>query len=269
MAEEWYVGSNGQQSGPFTLQQLRQMAASGQLSKTDLIWKQGLASWVACSSVKGLFPAVADFSPTLLRPAPRPTAPPPRGPVPSEGDLVVSEVTGGVDPLSTVQLTHITETITGAPFQLAEFLPRVGATLLDGLFVGLITCIPSVILIGILVAANANNLQDDFGQNVQGNAEAVGLTINICSSLIQLVVGAIYYVTLDSSAKQGTWGKQIVGLKVTDLEGRRISVGRAIGRYFARFLSYCTCSIGFLLPLFTQKRQTLHDLICGCIVVNK
>jgi uncharacterized RDD family membrane protein YckC len=261
MAEEWYVGSNGQQSGPFTLQQLRQMAASGQLSKTDLIWKDGLANWVPCSSAKGLFPAAADFSPASSpRPAPRPTAPPPRGSVPSEGGLVVSDVTGGGDALLTGQTTPNPSTIGGTPFQLAEFLPRVGAALLDGLFVGLIGCIPNVIVFGILFAANANNPE---------NADAVGALANICSGIIGLVVGAIYYVTLDSSAKQGTWGKQIVGLKVADLEGRRLSVGRAIGRYFAHYLTYCTCSIGFLLPLFTKNRQTLHDLISGCIVINK
>jgi uncharacterized RDD family membrane protein YckC len=261
MAEEWYVGSNGQQSGPFTLQQLRQMAASGQLSKTDLIWKEGLANWVPSSAIKGLFSAAADLSATSSpRPAPRPTAPPPRGPAPSDGGLVVSDVSGGVDPLLTEQTTPMTATITGTPFQLAEFLPRVGAALLDALFLGLIGCIPNMIVFGMLFAVNANKPEI---------AGAAGILANICSSLIGFIVGAIYFVTLDSSAKQGTWGKQIVGLKVTDLEGRRISVGRAIGRFFARYLTLCTCGIGYLLPLFTKNRQTLHDLICGCIVLNK
>ena len=261
MAEEWYVGSNGQQSGPFTLQQLRQMAASGQLSKTDLIWKEGLANWVPSSAIKGLFSAAADLSTTSSpRPAPRPTAPPPRGPAPSDGGLVVSDVSGGVDPLLTEQTPPMTATITGTPFQLAEFLPRVGAALLDALFLGLIGCIPNMIVFGMLLAVNANKPEI---------AGAAGILANICSSLIGFIVGAIYFVTLDSSAKQGTWGKQIVGLKVTDLEGRRISVGRAIGRFFARYVTLCTCGIGYLLPLFTKNRQTLHDLICGCIVLNK
>jgi uncharacterized RDD family membrane protein YckC len=263
MAEEWYVGSNGQQSGPFTLQQLRQMAASGQLSKTDLIWKEGLANWVPCSSAKGLFPTAADFSPASSpRSTPRPTAPPPRGTAPSDGGQVVSEVSGAVDPLFTGQTATMTATATGTSFQLAEFLPRVGAALLDGLFLGLIGCLPNVLVVVMLTMATANaNNPDD--------AQAAGILANVCMNIIGFVVAAIYYVTLDASARQGTWGKQIVGLKVTDLEGRRISFGRAIGRFFARYLTVCTCGIGFLLPLFTQKRQTLHDLICGCIVVNK
>jgi uncharacterized RDD family membrane protein YckC len=171
-------------------------------------------------------------------------------------------VSGGVDPLFTGQTTPNPATIVGAPFQLADFLPRVGAALLDALFLGLIGCLPNVLVVVMLTMATAKvNNPDD--------AQAAGILANVCMNIIGFVFAAIYYVTLDSSAKQGTWGKQIVGLKVTDLEGQRISVGRAIGRFFARYLCVCTCGIGFLLPLFTQKRQTLHDLICGCIVVNK
>jgi len=268
MAEEWYVGSNGQQSGPFTLQHLKQMAASGQLSKADLLWREGLANWVPCASVEGLFPAASDFSPTSFspalsaRPAPRPTRPPPRGPVPSEGGRVVSEVTVGLDPLLAGLTTPNPATIGAAPVQLAEFLPRVGAALLDALFLGLIGCIPNVLVVVMLTmaSAKANNPED---------TQAAGILASVCMNIIGFVVAAIYYVTLDASAKQGTWGKQIVGLKVTDLEGRRIGVGRAIGRFFARYLSVCTCGIGLLLPLFTRNRQTLHDLICGCLVLNK
>lgn len=262
MAEEWYVGSNGQQSGPFTVQQLRQMAASGQLSKADLIWKEGLANWVPCSSVKGLFRATADSSASpSLRPAPRPTSPPPRGPLPVEESVEASSFFG--DELAFSGPTSPSMAMTAAaPFQLADFMPRVGAALLDGLFLALIGCVPNMVVLGLLMAAATNVDSPD-------DAQAAGALANVCMNLVGFFVGAIYYVSLDASAKQGTWGKQIVGLKVADLEGRRISVGRAIGRFFAHYLTICTCGIGMLLPLFTQKRQTLHDLICGCIVVNK
>ncbi|MEN9663915.1 MAG: hypothetical protein RLZZ326_278, partial [Planctomycetota bacterium] len=57
--------------------------------------------------------------------------------------------------------------------------------------------------------------------------------------------------------------------KVTDQNGRRLTVGRAFGRYFAHILTACSLGIGLLMPLFTEKRQTLHDMIAGCIVVNR
>ena len=265
MADDWYVGKGGQQSGPFAPTQLRQMAASGQLSPGDLLWKDGLPNWVPASSIKGLFPEAGQFPPPAAsRPAPRPTAPPPRAPLPTEGRLIDGSLNLG-NPAVGGQWPSTPDVfpgVTGAtgPLAFADFLPRVGATLLDGLFVGLLGCIPMGMVVVLIVAANANTPE---------NGDAAAAALNVCGQIISFIVSAIYYVTLDASTKQGTWGKQIVGLKVTDLEGRRIGVGRAIGRFFARYLSICTCGIGFLLPLFTEKKQTLHDLISGCLVLKK
>lgn len=56
MTAEWHVSIDGSQSGPLTAQQIRSLAASGQLKPTDHIWKDGMSEWVSASSVKGLFP---------------------------------------------------------------------------------------------------------------------------------------------------------------------------------------------------------------------
>lgn len=240
MADEWYIGKNGSRIGPLSAAQIRQMAVRGELGPADMIWKSGMAQWVTCSSVKGLFGAgVVPASVQSAGVEPNPYA----APV-SPGDAFG---TGGVAN-SSGELVY------------ADFLPRVGASLLDGLFVGLMSCFPTIGVAVLFVVGAGNNPQDQ---------QAASVAVNACSQLISLLVGCIYYVTLDSSTKQGTWGKQIVGLKVTDLDGRRISAGRAFGRFFARFLSGCTCGIGFLLPLFTEKRQTLHELICGCLTLQK
>ncbi len=90
-----------------------------------------------------------------------------------------------------------------------------------------------------------------------------------CGQIVYQVIALIYYVTLETSAKQGTWGKQIVGIKVTDLHGNRITVGRALGRYFAKIITGLTCGIGLLMPLFTEKKQTLHDMVAGCLSLKK
>ena len=60
-----------------------------------------------------------------------------------------------------------------------------------------------------------------------------------------------------------------MGIKVTDMSGNRITIGRAVGRYFARFITVFTCGIGLLMPLFTEKKQTLHDMIAGCLALKK
>lgn len=60
MADQWFVGRGGARSGPFTAAQLRQLAASGRLSPTDLVWQEGMADWQPASSFAHLFePATA------------------------------------------------------------------------------------------------------------------------------------------------------------------------------------------------------------------
>ena len=61
-ANFWYE-SNGEQKGPVPASELKQMAASGQLRPTDMIWREGQPDWVAAGSVKGLFPTAAPGSP--------------------------------------------------------------------------------------------------------------------------------------------------------------------------------------------------------------
>jgi uncharacterized RDD family membrane protein YckC len=78
----------------------------------------------------------------------------------------------------------------------------------------------------------------------------------------------LYNTVLESSQSQATFGKQALGLKVTDLEGRRISFARANGRYFAKIITGMTFTIGYLMVVFTEKKQALHDMIAGCVIVH-
>lgn len=49
-----FVALNGQQSGPFDLPALQQLVQAGQLTSETLVWKQGMASWAAASTVAEL-----------------------------------------------------------------------------------------------------------------------------------------------------------------------------------------------------------------------
>lgn len=79
----------------------------------------------------------------------------------------------------------------------------------------------------------------------------------------------LYCALMESSAAQATVGKLALGLKVTDLAGQRISFLRATGRYFAHILSGLTLLIGYAMVVFTRRRQALHDLIAGTLVVRE
>jgi uncharacterized RDD family membrane protein YckC len=78
----------------------------------------------------------------------------------------------------------------------------------------------------------------------------------------------LYYASFESSRWQATPGKKLMGLTVTSLTGQRISFARASGRYFGKLLSQFLL-IGFFLAAFTAKKQALHDMLAGCLVVRK
>ncbi len=79
-----------------------------------------------------------------------------------------------------------------------------------------------------------------------------------------------YYKWSETGIGQGTLGKWSVGLVVTDMEGKPISKRTARNRYLARWLTFpITLGLGWLLVLFTPKKQALHDLLTNTLVVWK
>lgn len=87
--------------------------------------------------------------------------------------------------------------------------------------------------------------------------------------LLVIILGWIYFAAMESSPKQGTLGKMALGIKVADIEGNKICIGRASGRHFGKIISTLILLIGFIMVAFTQKKQGLHDMMAGCLVVNK
>jgi uncharacterized RDD family membrane protein YckC len=139
----------------------------------------------------------------------------------------------------------------------AGFWKRFAALFIDtivSIFIGGVVGLAAALLIG-------------FGAEAEDGADLDG--IRVTANLFGLVAGWIYFAAMESSSKQGTLGKMALGIKVTDLDGNRISFGRASGRYFAKFISGFILLIGYFMAAFTKKKQALHDKIAGCLVVNK
>jgi uncharacterized RDD family membrane protein YckC len=89
------------------------------------------------------------------------------------------------------------------------------------------------------------------------------------SLLFGLIVGWLYSATLESSPWQATIGKRAMDIYVTNLTGRRIGFGQASGRFFGKIISAMILFIGFFMIAFTQRKQGLHDLMAGCLVVRR
>ncbi len=83
------------------------------------------------------------------------------------------------------------------------------------------------------------------------------------------VIDFLYFSLMESSKYQATVGKMALGIIVTDMEGNRLTFGRAAGRTLAKALSGLAFSVGFIIAGFTEKKQALHDIITNCLVVMK
>lgn len=88
--------------------------------------------------------------------------------------------------------------------------------------------------------------------------------------LIFLGLNWLYFAGMESSERQATFGKATMSLRVTNLEGRRLSFGHATGRFFAKIITgMIPLGIGYIMAGFTEKKQALHDMIAGTLVLRK
>lgn len=69
--DQWFYARNGQKNGPVAGSILKQLARSGELSLSDLVWREGMTEWAPASKVKGLFPEGV----VAVAPPPLPTSP--------------------------------------------------------------------------------------------------------------------------------------------------------------------------------------------------
>ncbi|MXO72913.1 RDD family protein [Alteraurantiacibacter buctensis] len=143
----------------------------------------------------------------------------------------------------------------------AGFWRRVGAYLIDVILLGIVTSILGSVL-GLPMGTEAMSAMMSGDPAAIAAAQSSGNTGN----LISILIGVAYFAGMESSSHQATLGKKVLGMVVTDVNGNRLSLGRAIGRYFAKFVSAIILGIGFIMVAFTEKKQGLHDMIAGTLV---
>jgi uncharacterized RDD family membrane protein YckC len=83
------------------------------------------------------------------------------------------------------------------------------------------------------------------------------------------VISWLYFATQESSGWMGTLGKRAMGLAVQGVDGRQLSFSRASIRWLGRWASGLALGLGYLIALFNERRQTLHDLLAGTVVVQR
>ena len=237
---EIWIGRDGERHGPYKEDDVREWLRSGKVSAKDLAWYEGLADWQPLSV---LFPGegtAAPTSPTTDNPYAAPAAPL----LPQMNAASLEDYAG--------------------------FWKRVGAYILDAI----ILYFPQLIIQKLFGVDAAQEQVKQAAVNAAGDLHLIMAAQEHFYAamwpafLLSIVMGWLYFAICESSAWQATLGKMALGIRVTDLDGKRISFPRALGRYPAKFLSSLIFAIGFLMVAWTQRKQGLHDMIVGTLVLN-
>ena len=155
-------------------------------------------------------------------------------------------------------------------FTYAGFWLRLVAALIDGVILGFgvgVLLIPLIFLTGI--TANLESMSRRGGRP-DPSVVAGFLAMILVFAALSVLVQWLYHAYLESGDSQATWGKQVLGLYVTDLQGIRISFGRASGRFFGKIVTgMIPLGIGYIMAGFTERKQALHDMIASCLVLRR
>ena len=135
----------------------------------------------------------------------------------------------------------------------ASFGQRLVAAIIDGVIMYVVQMIIFAVF-GLSLIGKTNTYED-------------GIPTSFWLAYLVLICAQVaYFVVLESSEKQATFGKQAMSIVVTDMNGNRITPLNALGRYFAKIPSGLILGIGYFMQPFTQKKQALHDMIAGTLV---
>ncbi|MCC7247524.1 MAG: RDD family protein [Lysobacter sp.] len=140
----------------------------------------------------------------------------------------------------------------GKDLEYVGFWARVGATILDTLLIALIT-IPSLVSI-----YGVEYFDSDKTGLIAGPSDF------LISWVFPFVLTVLFWVW-----RQATPGKMIVSAHVVDAKtGKSISVGQAMGRYVAYFLSMLPLGLGLIWVAIDPRKQGWHDKVAGTVVVR-
>ena len=151
----------------------------------------------------------------------------------------------------------------------AGFWWRFLAYIIDNILVSFVAGIFIFPIMGIFglslysMSESGMNLEDSpvFWGSIAGLYASVGF--------ISLLINWLYFAVMESSKTQGTLGKLVLRIKVTDYQYNRISFARATGRFFGKYVSSFILLIGYIMAGFTQNKQALHDLMASCYVIKE
>jgi uncharacterized RDD family membrane protein YckC len=151
----------------------------------------------------------------------------------------------------------------------AGFWMRLVAFIIDGIIIGVLQSFVFVPILGALGVSIFNSSPD-----MSDPDQVAGMVATIMAAvgtvwILAMIIQILYFTFMESSKYQATVGKLALGLMVTDMNGGKLDFTKALVRNLCRIISNITMLIGYIIAGFTEKKQALHDIIAGTLVVKK
>lgn len=149
----------------------------------------------------------------------------------------------------------------------AGFWLRFVALIIDGIVLAILQFVVIAPILGVigLGMSSGSGMDPDDPTMMIAKFMAIFSTVGLVLQIVQI----LYFTLMESSKYQATLGKLALGLIVTDINGQKLDFVKALIRNISKIVSWIILAVGFIMAGFTEKKQALHDIIAGTLVVKK
>lgn len=241
-----YLARNNVQAGPYTLDELNRMLASGQVQPDDLIWHEGMSQWQSVGTVTGGQPVyqpaghAAPAPLSLQKPAATPNTP--------------ARVASGLPPAKNLTISSLYK--------------RISAALLD-------MCLFFLCLLPVLRQLDMDAFAGADLAAMENAMQAVPTQDMLVAMLLLLLLGLTQCVL---TVRRGqSVGKLLLGTRIVDPQTGAVPSVRNVllirTLLFSLFYNIPTLGLVLLIAdtvamLMSNQRQSLHDRAARTVVVD-
>ncbi|AVP99414.1 hypothetical protein C7S18_20550 [Ahniella affigens] len=280
----WYYSNAAKQpNGPVGIAQLKEAMHAPGWYERALIWRDGWPQWRPWKEVAAELGIPLPMHAEVTAPPPRAPAPalapaPAPAPRPQASPLAATEIypapaamqaaapprppVSGQRPAAPAPAAGLPDSVAESEMVYAGFWRRFVALLIDGVLL-------TIIIVPVLAIAGAILTPMMMAGAMNGEPSMGPMIALIAINGFMSLLGAFYFVICERSASGATLGKRLIGIRVVDKEGRRIGFGRALGRLLGKIVSGMPLYLGYVMAGFTGRKQALHDMIAGTLVIDK
>jgi uncharacterized RDD family membrane protein YckC len=257
-----YLERDGQQFGPFSIEEAKRYIVEGRFGAQDLAWIDGMQEWLLVAQIPQLTAGQAN-PPNLAKPAPAAPTMPPAPIAPAYAPYTAPSFPGPTS-YSGPQHPAFAAPQDFSQADYAGFWRRAAALMIDSIIVTVVVYFFMFVLMlmfGLGMGAT--------GMNGLESSDATTNAIAIATIAFPALLTISYYAIWHASASMATPGKMAAGLVVVNSSAQRISVPQSFLREFVKLVGTWFFFLTFATQPISARRQAIHDFASATVVLRK